>query len=46
MSAGYVYIFCKPSKEGLRITIHIGVGFCVARSGSDGQCEGLDKQDE
>ena len=26
--------------------IHIGVGFCVARSGDGGQCEGLDVQDE
>lgn len=24
------------------VEYHIGVGFCVARSGSDGQCEGLE----
>ena len=37
MSTGYVYTW---------IVIHIGVGFCVARSDYYGQFEGLKQRDE
>ena len=47
MSAGYVYVLSVPISHGVhRVIIHIGVGFCVARSDSDGQCEGLEVWDE
>ena len=48
MSAGYVNVLGMPFiKRGmLSCHIHIGVGFCVARSDYDGQCEGLKQRDE
>ena len=38
---------CASSRWGVGgYVIHIGVGFCVARSGYSGQCEGLESRDE
>ena len=42
MLTGYVYICrCVSVQEAYRVGLHIGVGFCVARSYCVGQCEGL-----
>jgi hypothetical protein len=47
MSAGYVYIpYTLSALKVYKVVIHIGVGFCVARSDYGGQCEGLKQRDE
>ena len=47
MSTGYVYIYSTYLLQERYVGfIHIGVGFCVARSDYYGQFEGLDKRDE
>lgn len=38
-------VSCRKIGYALGEVYHIGVGFCVARSGSDGQCEGLELWD-
>ena len=42
----YISIVCFNVVEAYVVGIHIGVGFCVARSDGDGQCEGLEVWDE
>ena len=37
----YISIVCFNVVEAYVVGIHIGVGFCVARSNGNGQCEGL-----
>ena len=42
MSAGYVYILCMLSVlKVYKVVIHIGVGFCVARSDCRGNAKAL-----
>ena len=41
MSMLYISIVCFNVVEAYVVGIHIGVGFCVARSNGNGQCEGL-----
>ena len=45
MSAGYVYkpLVCLPGLEGMPRHIHIGVGFCVARSTLEGNAKALNR---
>ena len=37
----YISIVCFNVVEAYVVGIHIGMGFCVARSNGNGQCEGL-----
>ena len=47
MPAWYAYTPLVLSPESATVCrIHIGVGFCVARSDYSGQCEGLESWDE
>lgn len=46
MSTGCVHIDLIAYEGYKTIIIHIGVGFCVARSDWIGQCEGLVGRDE
>ena len=45
MSMLYISIVCFNVVEAYVVGIHIGVGFCVARSNGNGQCEGLEVWD-